>query len=131
MSEILFSFFAVLGIVFFFTELYDLLNYRKKKFPAELRLNLNQTSETELDEIMEWLCAIRQSSKGRCLTDRIVIILDENQFFENAWFFESLERMNIQTMRMEDKRTTGSYQKTPSRESTATLCSSESEFFRR
>ena len=127
MCEILISFFAVIGIVFFFGELFDFLNYRKKRFPLEMVLDLRETTEDSLLEILQLFCSLRRNSKGISFTQQITIQFLQEDLPKNQWFLDSMEKIGVQIHLIPGEKDPSSFQNTPSRESVATVSKSESE----
>ena len=78
MSEILLSFFAVIGVTFLVMMLMDFLFYRKANSDSVLLLDFREKSEEEMVEVFEMISTVRSRRSGKGAISKVIVILKKN-----------------------------------------------------
>jgi len=78
MTEILLSFFAVIGITLLAIRICDYLFYRKTVLNAPLILNFSDKCEEEIISVLELIATVRQRSSGKAVLSRLVVLVKED-----------------------------------------------------
>ena len=78
MTEIILSFFSIIGIILLATQLCDFFFYRKYKENHMLLVDLREKNETETIEILELIATVRQRRSGRAAIGELMILSTAN-----------------------------------------------------
>lgn len=76
MTEIILSFFAVIGITLLTLQFCDYIFFRKFKSVLPLIVDLREKNPKETIEIFELITTVRQKTSGKAAISKIIVIID-------------------------------------------------------
>lgn len=95
MTEIILSFFAIIGIVLLSIHMCDYFFYRKYKENLPLFVDLREKSELEAIEILELIATVRQRKSGRAAISELMILIRSDSKIKRDDIYHYLKIFNI------------------------------------
>lgn len=74
MTEIILSFFAVIGITLLAMQFCDYIFFRKLKPGLKLIVDIRERSEKEIIEIFELITTVRQKTSGKSAVSELIVL---------------------------------------------------------
>ena len=95
MTEIILSFFAIIGIVLIAIYICDYFFYRKYKECLPLLVDLKGKSELESIEILELIATVRQRKSGKAAISELMILTDNTSEIKRDDIYRYLKIFGI------------------------------------
>lgn len=95
MTEIILSFFAIIGIVLMAINLCDFFFYRKYKENLPLLVDLKGKNELESIEILELIATVRQRRSGKAAISEVMILTDSSSEIKRDDIYRYLKIFGI------------------------------------
>ncbi len=95
MTEIILSFFAIIGIVLMAIHLCDFFFYRKCTENLPLLVDLKGKSELESIEILELIATVRQRRSGKAAISELMVLTDSSSEMQKDELYRYLKIFGI------------------------------------
>ena len=95
MTEIIISFFSIIGIALLLIHFFDYLFYRNIRKSTKTVMDLKGRSRAEIAELMELLSTVRSRTSGRAAVDEILILTDEKTAFLKDTLYQYLSAYGL------------------------------------